>query len=311
MLRYIIVRLLYFVPVLLLVSFFTFALGFYGPGDPVRVLMRENWSDEQLYQLLRQKYGFDRPFVVQYLDYISKAVQGDFGRSVLIDIDVRDLVFPALGVTSQLGALALGGLIVFGIGLGVVASIKQNTWIDHAIVVTSIFVQSVPVFVLGPILMIVLVLNLGLMNTPAGWDGILSQKVVLPVFLLMAGGQLAVIRQTRESLIEVRSSDFVRTARAKGLPEHLVLWRHILRNALTPVFTTLGILSGWLFTGSIFIETIFSIPGFGGLYYIAIKTRDYPLLVAATLIASFVILVINLLVDIGYGFLDPRVRVNR
>ncbi len=311
MLRYILVRLLYSIPTVLLVSFFTFAVGFYGPGDPLRVLMGENWNDEAAYQVLRHQYGFDRPFLVQYADYMANALRGDFGRSVLRVMPVRDLMFPALAVTAQLGALALVSLTVVGIGLGVLSAIKQNTWIDYAIITGSIALQSVPVFVLAPILMIIVVLQLHLMNTPAGWDGIFSTKIILPVFLLTGVGQLVIIRQTREAVISIRSSDYVRTARAKGLPEHLVLWRHILKNALTPVLTTMGLLSGWLLTGSIFIETIFSIPGFGNLYWGALKTRDYPVLIGATLVASSIIMLTNLVVDIGYGFLDPRVRVNR
>lgn len=311
MVRYVIVRLLYAIPTVLLISLFTFAVGFYGPGDPIRVLMGESWNDEKTYQILRQKYGFDRPFFVQYADYMWKAAQGDFGRSVLRVMPVRDLMFPSLAITAQLGLLALIALTVVGIGLGVLAALKQNTWVDYTIITSGIALQSVPVFVLAPILMMLLVLQLRVMNTPAGWDGIFSSKVILPVFLLTAVAQLAVIRQTREAVIQARQSDYVRTARAKGLSEWLVLWRHVLKNALTPVLTTLGLLTGWLLTGSIFIETIFSIPGFGSLYWSALKTRDYPVLIGATMVVSIVILLTNLVVDLCYGFLDPRVRVDQ
>jgi peptide/nickel transport system permease protein len=310
MLRYLTLRILYFIPTLLFVTFFTFAVGFYGPGDPIRVLMRENWSDEQTYQLLRRKYGFDRPFLVQYADWIGNALQGDFGRSVIRGaVPVRDLLFPALAVSAQIGLAALICLFIVGVGLGVLAAVYRNTWLDHLIVVGSIALQSVPTFVSAPILMIVFVLQLNLLKTtPAGWDGIFSTKVILPVFLLTGVALLVVVRQTREAVIDIRSSDYVRTARAKGLPERLILWRHILRNALTPVVTTLGLLTSWLLTGSIFIETIFSIPGFGSLYYGALKTRDYQVLISATLIAALVIMLSNLVVDLSYGWLDPRVR---
>ncbi|MCW5850342.1 MAG: ABC transporter permease [Anaerolineae bacterium] len=311
MFRYVLLRLLYLIPTVLLVSFFTFAVGFYGPGDPIKVMMKENWNDEKAYQALREKYGFDRPFLVQYADYMVNAAKGDFGRSVLRVMPVRDLMFPALGVTAQLGLLALVSLAVFGIGLGVLAAVKQNTWVDYLIITVSIALQSVPVFVLAPILMIIVVLQLHLMNTPAGWDGILSSKVILPVFLLTGIALLTVVRQTREAVIQARQSDYVRTARAKGLPERLVLWRHILKNALTPVLTTLGLLTGWLLTGSIFIETIFSIPGFGSLYWGALKTRDYPVLIGTTLVVAIIIMLTNLIVDLCYSLLDPRVRVEQ
>jgi ABC-type dipeptide/oligopeptide/nickel transport system permease component len=308
---YIFRRLLTFIPTILLISFFTFAVGFYGPGDPIRVLMREQWNDEETYQILRHKYGFDRPFLVQYTDYIGKSLQGDFGRSVLRKLPVRDLMLPALAITAQIGLATLVALAFFGIGLGVLAAIRQNTWLDYTIVSVSIFLQSIPPFVLAPIAMIVLVLNLRLMNTPSGWDGLFSSKVILPIALLAILGMSGVIRQTREAVIGVRNSDYVRTARAKGLREKTILIRHVLRNALTPVFTTLGLLTGWLLTGSIFIESIFSIPGFGSLFYGALKTRDYPVLLGTTLVGSSIILMVNLLVDLSYGFLDPRVRVNR
>jgi ABC-type dipeptide/oligopeptide/nickel transport system permease component len=309
MLRYITVRLLYFVPVLFVVSFFTFAVGFYGPGDPIRVLMKENWNDEETYQILRRKYGFDRPFLVQYGDYMLKAVQGDFGRSVLRAMPVRDLMLPSLAVTAQLGLAALASLSLFGIGLGVIAALKQNSWIDYTIVTGSIILQSIPVFVLAPILMFILVLDLRLMKTPSGWDGLFSSKTLLPIFLLTALGLLVVVRQTREAVISARSSDYVRTARAKGLRERTILWRHVLKNAMSPVLTTIGLLSSWLLTGSIFIESIFSIPGFGSLYYGALKTRDYPVLIGTTLVVTLIVMLTNLIVDVCYVLLDPRARV--
>jgi peptide/nickel transport system permease protein len=309
MLRYIAVRLFYFVPVLFVVSFFTFAVGFYGPGDPIRVLMKENWNDEETYQILRRKYGFDRPFLVQYGDYMLKAVQGDFGRSVLRAMPVRDLMLPSLAVTAQLGLAALASLSLFGIGLGVIAALKQNSWIDYTIVTGSIILQSIPVFVLAPILMFILVLDLRLMKTPSGWDGLFSSKTLLPIFLLTALGLLVVVRQTREAVISARSSDYVRTARAKGLREQTILWRHVLKNAMSPVLTTIGLLSSWLLTGSIFIESIFSIPGFGSLYYGALKTRDYPVLIGTTLVVTLIVMLTNLIIDVCYVLLDPRARV--
>jgi len=177
MLTYIFRRFLTFIPTMLLISFFTFGAGFYGPGDPIRVLMREQWNDEETYQILRHKYGFDRPFLVQYTDYIWKSFQGDFGKSVLRKLSVRELMLPALAVTAQIGVIALAALAFFGISLGVLAAYVQNTWLDYLIVSVSIFLQSIPPFVLAPIAMILLVLHLHLMNTPSGWDGLLSPNV--------------------------------------------------------------------------------------------------------------------------------------
>lgn len=309
MLSYVIRRVSLIVPSLLVISFITFSLGFYGPGDPVRVLMGENWNDEETYQVLRHQYGLDRPFLVQYLDYVSKIPQFDFGRSILRRMPVRDMLGSAFVVTAQLGVLAVFLLAILGIGLGVLAALRQNTWLDYIIVSGGIVLHSIPVFVLAPGLMILFVINLKLMDTPSGWDGIVSPKVILPVLLLTAGPLIVVIRQTRASVLDILSNDYVRTARAKGLPQRLVIVRHILKNALIPVLTTLGVVANFILIGSVFIESIFSIPGFGQTFFSALKARDYPVLMGTTLLSALVILLVNLLVDLAYVWLDPRVQL--
>lgn len=309
MLLYIIRRVSIIIPSLLVISFITFSLGFYGPGDPVRVLMGENWNDEETYQVLRHQYGLDRPFLVQYIDYVSKIPKLDFGRSILKRMPVRDMLVGAFLVTAQLGVLAIILLATLGIALGVLAALRQNSWLDYLIVSGGIILHSIPVFVLAPGLMILLVINLRVMDTPSGWDGIFSPKVILPVLLLTAGPLIVVIRQTRASVLDILSNDYVRTARAKGLSRRLVIVRHILKNALIPVLTTLGVVANFILIGSVFIESIFSIPGFGQTFFSALKARDYPVLMGTTLLSALVILVINLLVDLAYGWLDPRVRL--
>ncbi|MGH2530886.1 MAG: ABC transporter permease [Thermomicrobiales bacterium] len=306
---YVLRRLMLFVPTLLVISFITFVLGHYGPGDPVRTLMGDNWADEETYQILRHQYGFDRPLLVQYGDFLVSAGHGDLGRSLSgSSLTVNELISKTLPVSIQLGLVALVILAVGGVGLGVLAALRQNTWLDYLIVVSSVVGHSFPVFVLAPMLLILVVLKLQLMATPTGWDGLFSTKVLLPATLLAVTPLIGIVRQTRASVIEVLAQDYVRTARAKGLPSRMVVLRHILKNSLTPVVTLMGFLFAGLITGSIFVESIFAIPGFGQLYYQAIRQYDYPVLMGTTLVSAVILVSINLLVDLLYGVLDPRVR---
>ncbi|MBI3942569.1 MAG: ABC transporter permease [Chloroflexi bacterium] len=306
--RYVLRRLALFVPTLLVISFITFALGYFGPGDPIRTIMGDNWADEATYQILRHQYGLDRPLMVQYGDFLQGVFRGDFGRSLSGRLTVGELMTRSLPISMQLGLVAMVFLAVFGIGLGILAAIRQNTWVDYLIIVSTVIGHSTPVFVLAPMLLILFVLKLQLFPTPSGWDGIFSVKVILPAALLAVGPIISVVRQTRASVIEVLSQDYVRTARAKGLPGQLVILRHILKNSLTPVITLMGFLFAGLITGSIFVESIFSIPGFGQLFYQAIRQYDYPVLMGTTLVSALIIVSANLIVDLLYGFLDPRIR---
>ncbi len=301
-------RLLTFIPLLIGVAFVTYILSFYGPGDPLRIIMGENWASEEVYQSLRQQYGLDRPLVVQFGSYLWGAVHGDFGRSYIQRIGVGELVGKALPVSAQLALVATLLIAVVGITLGVISALWHYRWPDALIGLLGVVAHSVPPFVLAPIVLVLLVLQLKIMNTPTGWHGIFSYQTLIAATLLGASPLLGVIRQTRTSVVEALSQDYVRTARAKGLTERAVLVRHVLRNGLAPVLTSLGLTFGFLLGGSVFVESAFSIPGLGQLFFTALKNNDYPVLTAATIVSAFWIMLLNLLVDLSYGALDPRVR---
>jgi len=288
-------RLLTFIPLLIGVAFVTYILSFYGPGDPLRIIMGENWASEEVYQSLRQQYGLDRPLVVQFGSYLWGAVHGE-------------LVGKALPVSAQLALVATLLIAVVGITLGVISALWHYRWPDALIGLLGVVAHSVPPFVLAPIVLVLLVLQLKIMNTPTGWHGIFSYQTLIAATLLGASPLLGVIRQTRTSVVEALSQDYVRTARAKGLTERAVLVRHVLRNGLAPVLTSLGLTFGFLLGGSVFVESAFSIPGLGQLFFTALKNNDYPVLTAATIVSAFWIMLLNLLVDLSYGALDPRVR---
>jgi ABC-type dipeptide/oligopeptide/nickel transport system permease component len=308
MLQYAIRRLLTFIPLILLLALVTFLLSFYGPGDPLRIIMGENWTSDAVYHNLRHQYGLDRPLPVQFGDYVWKALHGDFGRSYIQRVRVSELIGKALPVSAQLALVSILFIAVFGIGFGILAAFWHHRWPDTLIGLAAVTLHSIPAFVLAPIVLVVLVLKLHLIPTPTGWHGILSYQTAIAAFVLAAGPLLSVVRQTRTSVVEILGQDYIRTARAKGLSEPIVLWRHILKNALAPVLTSLGLTFGFLLGGSIFVESAFAIPGMGQLFFTALRNSDYPLLMGATIVSAFWIMAMNLIVDLAYGLLDPRVR---
>lgn len=310
-LRYAARRLLLTIPVLLAVIFITYGLALYGAGDPVRTLVgqTESRGDEELIERIRERYGYDRPFVVQYADYVLKFASGDWGTSFqLQDQSIRYLILRALPVSFQLGLVAVLMLVLIGIPLGILAAVRRDSWLDRLIVSSAVLADSIPGFVMAPVALVVLVLKLGIVDSAIGWDGIFSTKVLLPAFVLALGPMLVIVRQTRYAVSEVLHQDYVRTARAKGLKNSAVVWRHVLKNALQPVMTLSGIIAASLVTGSIFIERIFGIPGFGYLVVTALQRNDLPLLMGTTIVAAVIVLLANLIVDLLYAILDPRIR---
>lgn len=308
MFLYIVRRLVSFVPMLVLLAFLTFSLSFYGPGDPLRVIMGENWTNEEAYQTLRHQYGLDRPLFVQFGDYSWKALHGDFGRSYIQRVTVSELIWKAIPISAQLALVAIVIIAVFGIGLGVLSALWRNRWPDVAISTGGVILHSIPSFVLAPMVLVLLVLKLDLISTPTGWHGMFSYQTFIAAMVLAAYPLLTVIRQTRASVGDIMTQDFVRTARAKGVNEWGVMTRHVLRNAMAPVVTSLGLTFGVLLGGAIFVESAFAIPGMGQLLFTALRNSDYPLLTGATIVSGFWIMLSSVLVDIVYGLLDPRVR---
>ncbi|MDE0069596.1 MAG: ABC transporter permease [Caldilineaceae bacterium] len=321
-------RLVSILPIVVVVMLITFTLSYFGPIDTVRAVLGEDWEDEQRYEEVKRALGLDRPFLIQFLDYVSSLWGGNWGHSLSsfggvasdravgegrgvgfsgTSTGVREMILGRLAISAQLGLWALIILTFVGILSGVLAAVKQNTTVDYAIVTSSIVASSIPAYVIGPILLIIFVLKIPVFKTVGGWDGMFSRQAILPAIVLAAGPSLVVVRQARAGIIEVLSKDFVRTARAKGMPERLVVARHMLRTAMIPVLTSLGLITSGLVTGSLFVEQIFNIPGIGKLAIQTLMSGDHPVFMGIILLQSLIFITVNLMTDLLYGALDPRV----
>ena len=246
--------------------------------------------------------------MVQWGDWLSRVVRGDLGKDLSSRRPVIDLIRYRLPISVQIGMAAFVLLAVGGIALGAVAAIKRDTWIDNLTVGGTLLINSFPVFVLAPMLLMVVVLWLGLIPSGFGWDGLLSPKAIMPVAILGITGWVGVVRLTRAGLTEVMGEDYVLAARAKGLPERMIVTRHILKNGLTGTLTSLGLGVAGIVTGSIFLEIVFGINGFGELAARSLIAIDVNMIMAVTLVSALLVIGANLLTDLLYGFLDPRVR---
>jgi oligopeptide transport system permease protein len=254
---------------------------------------------------LNARYNLDKPAWEQYLIYMGNALRGDLGPSFTYqDRSVTQIILEGLPTTASLGALAALLAIVIGVPLGILAATRQNSAVDYTALAFGTVFASVPSFVLGFVLIIVFALSLHLVPT-SGWGK--PNQYLLPVLTLGLNQAALLTRITRASVLDVNRQDFIRTARAKGLVELLVIRRHLLKNALIPVVTVIGPILAFLLVGSLIVETIFSVPGIGRLLVQGISQRDYSLIMGTTLIYAVVIAVLNLIVDVLYGFIDPRI----
>ena len=308
MLAYIVRRMLWTPVVLFAVSLFTFVLSYYGPGDPVVVLMGQR-NDPVVVERIRHEMGLDRPLHEQYTTYVWNVLHGDFGESFRYrGTPVSDILGRRVWVSAQLGAIAMMLSIMMGVSLGLLAAVYQGRSIDTLVVTGALILGSLPVFVTQPFLVLLLSRWLNLVPS-AGWDGLLSLKIIMPVLVLSLGPVGALTRLMRASTLDVIGQDYVRTARAKGLNESVVLWDHVAHNAVLPVFTVIGLSLATLVEGSFITETLFGIPGVGALMVEAFFQRDYPVITAMGLLVAVMYVVANLFVDIGYTMLDPRIRL--
>lgn len=315
-LRLLIRRFLEAIPVLFVIYSVTFLLFQLTPGSPFQAEGRQAIPPRAL-EKIEEHYGLDNPWYEQYARYGWNALRGDFGPSYYQPgRDTAEIIGDALPITLQLAALAFALAFVFGLSLGVLSAVKQNTALDYFVTATAIAGISVPSYVMASFLVAILAVGVSLGGTTiggqllptGGWDGLLSTRVIIPVIALASypTGELA--RFTRASMLEVINQDYVRTARAKGLRETAVVRRHILRNALIPVITVAGFEASFLIAGSFFVEAITNVPGMGRVAVTALVQRDHPLIMATVLLFAVVVLVVNLLVDVLYLFLDPRIR---
>ena len=308
MLTYIIRRLLWLPILLMIIIFITFWLGFYGPGSPEQVLLGQRYTPETA-ELIKAQWGLDDPFWVQYFRYLKNYVTLDFGESLTKyqGQPVARLLARRLPVTIQLnfGAIAIG--IPLGLFLGAMAAFYQGSLVDRGIIFFTVLFRAAPTLVAGPVLLFIFAKQLKILPV-GGWDGLFSASAILPVSILASGMVAGFARQTRANMLDALNSDYVRTARAKGLTEVTVVGRHVLQNALIPLVTIFGFVLGGVVEGTLITETIFGIPGMGQLAFDAIGARDYPVIIAVTVLGAVIFALANLWADLFYGVIDPRIR---
>ncbi|WP_336921203.1 ABC transporter permease [Aquipuribacter sp. SD81] len=332
MLRFVVRRLLLLVPILLGLSLLLFAWLRALPGGPAQALLGERATPEAVAQL-ESLYGFDRPLLEQYLAWLGRSVTGDFGVSTTTRRPVTEELARLFPATIELSLFALLIAVVLGVGLGYLAARRHLTWVDSSAVLASLVGVTIPVFVLGYVLKYVFSVRLGwfpdsgrqdprlftehptgfyvldgfLVGRPdVAWDAFLH--LVLPAVALATIPLAIIARITRASVLDVVNEDYVRTADAKGLARSTINRRHVLRNALLPVVTVIGLQVGLLLAGAVLTETVFAFPGVGSFLVDAITNRDYAVVQGFILVIAVVIVVVNLLVDIAYGLIDPRIR---
>jgi oligopeptide transport system permease protein len=300
---YIIRRVLWIIPVLFVVSVITFTLMHAAPGGP---WAREKKLPQATIDHLNEKYGLNDPIPVQYLRWVGGLVTGDLGPSYkYLDRSVNDIVADGIGITMQLGIQAFLLSVIVGIPLGVIAALRHNGWPDYLATFISVLGISTPSFVAAILLLVVFSVTLRWFPT-FGWGD--PSRWVLPTVALALFPIAQIARYTRASMLEVTRKDYVRTAQSKGLKERTVVVVHMIRNAMIPVITILGPILAFLITGSFIIETIFSIPGIGKYYVTSIGQRDYGVIMAMTMLYAAAIAVMNLVVDVLYAYIDPRIR---
>jgi peptide/nickel transport system permease protein len=304
--RYIARRLLLAIPVIVGVSIAAFSMMHLIPGDPALAMLRgqPQVTDADV-QRVREQLGLNDPVPVQYLKYVSRAVQGDFGRSVQTRRPVLSDLAAQAPSTIELALAAMALAVTLGIVLGVISALHQNTWVDTLAMLGALFGVSMPSFWFGLILIFVFALKLGWL--PATGQGG-PERLVLPALALGMDFSAVTARLVRANLIEVLVADYVRTARAKGLAQSVVMLRHALRNAMIPSITIIGLQVGTLLGGAVVVETVFARQGIGRLLVSAILAQDFPVVQAIVLMAAVVYVLLNLVVDLAYAMFDPRIR---
>jgi peptide/nickel transport system permease protein len=298
-------RLLQAIPVLLGVSLLVFSMMHLLPGDPVMTMLGETVASSDVIENSRQQLGLNDPLPVQYWRFLSHALQGDLGRSWRSNEPVTKVILEQLPATLQLTVTGLGLAILLGVLLGLLAAVHQNSPIDNASMVVALIGVSMPSFWLGLLLIFVFSVRLGWIPI-TGYGG--GERLILPAFTLGLQASAIIARLVRSSVLETLSQDYVVTARAKGLAERMVLLRHALRNALIPVVTVVGLQFGGLLGGAVVIESVFSRQGIGRVAVVAISGKDFPLVQGVVLFVATVYVLVNLVIDLLYAWLDPRIR---
>jgi peptide/nickel transport system permease protein len=310
--KYILKRMLISIPVLFGISVLAFFLVRLVPGDTVTAMLGANYNEEQA-TILRAKYGLDKPIFVQYLVWISNVLQGDFGVSSFTSQPVLEAIMERLPVTLELTILSVFIALLVAIPLGTIAALRRNSIFDYSASLSGMLGISIPNFWLGTLLILLLSLKLGWVPS-GGFTQFIDdpienlRRMIMPAIALGTSVGAVVMRMTRSSMLEVIGQEYIKMARAKGVTNRMLVLRHALKNAMVPVITVIGIQTGYLLGGSVVIEQIFSLPGIGQLALQAISNRDYALLQGTILFVASAFVLINLVVDIIYAYLNPKIR---
>ena len=319
---YILRRLIGIVPTVLMITFVVFVMIQSVPGDPVVALLGDAYTEEDAVRV-RAEYGLDKPLLVQYGIWVGKLAQGDWGTSILSGRPVLRDVMIRLPVTLELIVLSMGVALLIAVPAAIIGALRQNTWADYTATTIAMIGVSIPEFFIGVLLLLVFSIGLGGLLPSSGWvylpgtcqtvicaAGLWGnvQYVLMPAFALGVGRAAILTRLLRASMLEVIRSEYVTTARAKGLSERPIVFKHALKNALIPTVTVMGLQIGFLIGGAIVVETLFAMPGLGTFGIDAILARDYQQVQGFALLTAFAFVVMNLLVDLTYTFLDPRIR---
>ncbi|MSQ22156.1 MAG: ABC transporter permease [Dehalococcoidia bacterium] len=312
--KYVIRRLLLIFPTALLLSLLIFGLLRVVPGDAALMLLTDEGSkaDPEVLKALRHRLGLDRPLHVQYVTWLWDMVRGNFGESLVSRVSIGDQILQRLPLTLQIALMAQFMSLLIGVPIGIISAVRRNTWLDYALRVVSILFLTAPTFWVG--LLIVLVGAIWFnYSPPIGynliWDKPIENilQLMWPAIILASHGLATTARMTRSTMLEVMGEDYIRTARAKGLRESIVVFRHALKNALIPVVTLTGLSFAGLLGGTVVLEFIFGIPGIGSWLVQSIQTHDYSVVQSLVVVLAVTFMLINLLVDLFYGWLDPRI----
>jgi peptide/nickel transport system permease protein len=306
MLKYIARRLIVSIPVLLGLTVIVFSMMHLLPGDPAEVILAQSGARPEAVARLRLQLGLDQPLPVQYGRFLGGLLRGDLGSSLFTNRPVSEIVAQNLPSTMELAGAAMLLAVLLGTSLGILAAVHQGSWVDHLTMTLAVLSLAMPGFWLALLLIYLFSLYLGWL--PSGGQGT-WQQLVLPASVLGANSAATIARLVRSSLLEVLQQEYIVTARAKGLRERMVLLRHALKNALVPVITVIGLQFGFLLGGTVVMETVFARQGLGRVAVDAILYKDLPVVQGVVLLVAAIYLVVNLLVDISYAFIDPRIRV--
>ncbi|STO31062.1 Glutathione transport system permease protein gsiC [Fusobacterium necrogenes] len=302
--KYVLKRILLLIPVLLGVSLLVFAIMSLTPGDPAQLILGENAPKEAVLKL-REEMGLNDPFFIQYFRFVKNAIMGDFGRSYTTGREVFGEIFARFPNTLILAVIGIIISVCIGIPIGIISATRQYSFLDSFSMVIALLGVSMPVFWLGLMLILTFSVKLGWLPS-GGFDGLKS--IILPAITLGVGSAAIITRMTRSSMLEVIRQDYIRTARAKGVAEKVVINKHALKNALIPIITVVGLQFGHLLGGAVLTESVYSWPGVGRLMVDAIRQKDTPTVLAAVVFLAAAFSVVNLLVDILYAYVDPRIK---